>query len=709
MSEEKQGSIKAYLNEDGEFVDSATGEKLDVTDVVKTHDVYITDAKTDTINQLATGIAIPQYRKKSWDYLGEVFDFKETTEQDIYKQIDVCNKLYRFEPVIGTAIDIMVDFIISKFEIITDNKELNKVMSEVYKNINNNEAEEDYLFAYPSGLYELSKEIASEWFVSGNVFPFFEKYENLLIDNKRYKVPLKIINLNPRGIKIERSKKALGAVTLKYLSSGVYSGDSDGNGTTINYSSNRGGFDTELSLLSNKDAEETLNHKFVYHVKRKASSYKKWGVPYLTRTFTAIKSKRKLRYLDDATIDGLVNYIVIFKIGSTDVDSPYHKVNANRLSAFKSLIQNPQASNMIVWPHDIDMIQVGPNGEVLNFKDKYDIVDRDIIRSLGVPPALIDGSGTNIQVTWISILALIERLNNVRDAISDYLQFLVKQISIKNNLDVKDIKVKWQPSNLRDEQTIKNLLLAFYDRGLLPIETILFEGGYDASEVVTLKKSEKSKDFNKLFVRPDLPYSPQNFNRNPDSGRPTDKTDTKESNVITGKYIENMVSEISSLYEELKDIRKIDDKIKNRILASFVRMKQYSNAFIELEYSFANIDTQKYKDIVQSYYKNIDKKLDSMLIKFESELNDNLLYLRKESVANYVVAGVFSKIQKEFEEFCYDSLRNSRMIIEIISEREKGNTKIILARANGSEVINSDVFFDKVDFDNIKSIGIKFE
>ena len=145
MSEEKQGSIKAYLNEDGEFVDSTTGEKLDVTDVVKTHDVYITDAKTDTINQLATGIAIPQYRKKSWDYLGEVFDFKETTEQDIYKQIDVCNKLYRFEPVIGTAIDIMVDFIISKFEIITDNKELNKVMSEVYKNINNNEAEEDYL------------------------------------------------------------------------------------------------------------------------------------------------------------------------------------------------------------------------------------------------------------------------------------------------------------------------------------------------------------------------------------------------------------------------------------------------------------------------------------------------------------------------------------------------------------------------------------
>jgi len=27
MSEEKQGSIKAYLNEDGEFVDSTTGEK----------------------------------------------------------------------------------------------------------------------------------------------------------------------------------------------------------------------------------------------------------------------------------------------------------------------------------------------------------------------------------------------------------------------------------------------------------------------------------------------------------------------------------------------------------------------------------------------------------------------------------------------------------------------------------------------------------
>jgi hypothetical protein len=372
--------------------------------------------------------------------------------------------------VVGTAIDILVDFAISGFRIEVYNKELQLIVDYLNENINSSVLNKDFLFAYPSGLFNFSKEIAFEWFISGNVFPFSE-WKKTRVKGKSYTLPYKIINLNPQSIAIERYNNFTGATRLTYFPGGVVNDSSVDMGISVKNNSsileetggsNLGGL---MGLLSKES--KALDHRFVYHIKRKASGYRLWGVPYLTKIFTAVQSKRKLRYLDDQTIEGLVNYLVVFKIGSQDIESPYHIVDSSRISAFKALIENPNASNMLVWPHDLQIETVGPDGKIMEFKERYDIVDRDIMRSLGVPSALLDGSGSgNVNIMWVSVLSLVERIETVRHDIENYLRVLIKSIADANELAFNSFRVKWKPSNLRDEKTIKTLLLAFYDRGL---------------------------------------------------------------------------------------------------------------------------------------------------------------------------------------------------------------------------------------------------
>jgi len=718
LNDIKKNSIAARITDDGKLINTATGEPIDPSSVIKTADIYITEASATSLNEMATGIAIPTYRTKSWDYLKEVNDFKDVLESDIYKHIDVCNKLYRFEPIIGTSIDLFVDFSINSFKIVSDNEELNKIIEYLIENVNKFPSQSGYLFAYPSGLKALAKEIASEWFISGNVFPY-TTWSSSKIDSRSYKLPNKIINLNPLSIKIDRAKEFLGAVKLTYSETGYYA-DSSGsrnNGTTINFNNEAkytSNFNTNIVL--NANSERPLDHTKVYYITRKYSGFRLWGLPYLQKVFSAVMAKRKLRYLDDATIDGLVNYIIVFKVGSPDKDSPYHKVSANRLAALKNLLSNPQASNMIVWPHDIDVMTVGPDGKVLEFKERYDTVNKDIVMSLGVPSALLDGSGGNVNMTWVSILALVERLEEVRDAVGNYFTYLVGQVAKENKLEFNTLKIKWGPSNLRDEKTIKTLLLAFYDRGLLPIETTLFHGNYDSDEMFQLMKDEKKKGIDKYFQRRDVPFSPinkGNLTRVGDQGRPVDNTkvNTKvntstTASIIIGKYKENILNEINTLYEDIKTIRKVDTKVEDKILGHFLRIKQISDIFLDMElkdYSLGNINENHLKEFYDWKLGYLDKIRESV----KSNLDENLSYIRKENVANFVVAGVFANCKKELEEFC-DNTLYAVSLMELFNENISLGAKTFYILNNG-DILEHDIknIFNKLPF-NLKDIEFKF-
>ena len=62
---------------------------------------------------------------------------------------------------------------------------------------------------------------------------------------------------------------------------------------------------------------------------RKKAPYNDWGTPYVARAFASLAIKHKLRSLDMDTVEGLINSITIFRVGTKD-----HVAKTARINAF---------------------------------------------------------------------------------------------------------------------------------------------------------------------------------------------------------------------------------------------------------------------------------------------------------------------------------------------------------------------------------------
>jgi hypothetical protein len=246
----------------------------------------------------------------------------------------------------------------------------------------------------------------------------------------------------------------------------------------------------------------------------------------LTRSFGAVAHKRKLKALDDATTDGLINKITVFKIGDKDNPKTW---KPERIRAFARLLSSPTATMYLVWAYDIDKIEVGPSGDVLNFDKKYENANRDILEALGVPTTLILGAqGGNLQDIWVTVLALLERLEDFRKNAAIYFSNIGREIMINNGFGNIYPKLEYGPVMLRNEEKVKDLILKLYDRGLLSFKTAIRDAGYSYEKELKIRREEAKEELDKVFMRRDLPYSPaknkQELN-SPEDGRPSDSSD----------------------------------------------------------------------------------------------------------------------------------------------------------------------------------------
>ena len=486
-------------------------------------------AKAKVNKEQAMGIVIPNTHKAPYDYLLNDIKAYQEVSGDIKKQIELSNKLYKFEGTISTAIDILVDFAITPITLEpTGDKDLDKILEHFNNNIN-----QDNNNTLP-GIDPLLQQISLEFYLSGNVFPY-EYWED--IDVKEVKVPASIptsiILLNPRSINIDEASLAFGKEIL-YLTL-------DGKLLSVLKQDGRSnpGIKMLKDLLSDNDRRRLqglskysgrimINTKLISHIKRKARDYEAWGVPYLTKIFAIVAFIKKLRAVDEITAEGLINLMTVFKLGTDE-----HPASANRLKAFAQLLKNPTTSLFLVWYHDLDVKTVGPEGKVLEMSGKYKEAYDELLRGLGVPPVLIDQTGS--QDPYVALLSLAERLETFRTQIKIWLEKTYHKIAVENNKSDIFPRIRWSRTKLFNETQIKNLILAFHDRGLIGIETALEEAGYDFDTQLKRQKEEKSKGHKEIFMPPKLPFSGTK------DGRPTglqEKIKSPQSQTKTKKEVD---------------------------------------------------------------------------------------------------------------------------------------------------------------------------
>lgn len=516
-----------FINEHESLDNMKTLEQLAEGEAVQISDNEI------AIDNLAMGIKIPTSTRTPVGYLENLQSFKDVYN-DIYKQMQVCDKLYTYNPVIGNAIDVLIEFAITKISLeSTGKKRLDNVINYFLEAVNF-----DNNTTLP-GVYPLMNQITLEWFTSGNVFPYV-RWDNISIPNVsgNFKFPVSVTLLNPQSINIPKGPVAFGReiIELKYDSELIDTLKLDGRSNRESMLLRSAIPPTLLKAIrSNRESMLSgirLDSRFVSHLKRKSRSYKVWGIPYLTRCFADASILERLRQVDEAVASGLLNLITIFKIGTEE-----HPASQARLNQFASLIRNPKATTTLIWAHDIQVEQVGPDGKMLQFDKKYKEGKENLMIALGVPPILnsLTSSGGN---PFVSILSLLERLSNWRTLSTIWLEGLCNQIAKENNFNER-IKLKWDRMNLRDDTSVKNLLLSFYDRGLISIKDAVQESGRKFESVLANQKDQKEKGYEEVFLPPEAPFS--GSKGRPDQSSPkmskesTNKTKTKPESTVNLK------------------------------------------------------------------------------------------------------------------------------------------------------------------------------
>lgn len=484
---------------------------------------------TDTDDsKLATGIKIPSSVKTPVGYLDNLRKYKDIYN-DIYKQIEVCNSLYKYNSIIGSAVDVLVDFAVTDVRPeATGNKELDEILNHWFENLN-----ESITSTLP-GVYPLMQEIGLEWFTSGNAFPY-NKWENVEINNKSFKLPMSIYLINPLSIHIPSDLVSFGTevIYLKYdpILIAKLSGDgrSSPESSLIKQAIPRSVINQIKEAKSFSDGIR-LNPKYITHLKRKAKNYQAWGVPYLTRCFSPISILERLRELDESISTGMLNLITLFKVGTKEQPASQARVNK-----FAALIRNPKATTTLVWAHDVEVQQIGPDGKVLAFKDKYKDAKEDVLIALGIPPVLM--SLNSSSDAWASVVALVEKLSNWRKIMSIWLEKICNQVAEYNGYEGVRVKVKWDRMHLANDTEVKNLLLAFYDRGLISIKTALEDANYNIENETEHKKAEEKVA--EKFMPPALPFSgkdgvDKNGDKIVEKTKPNDNS-TKSKDIIKKK------------------------------------------------------------------------------------------------------------------------------------------------------------------------------
>jgi hypothetical protein len=641
--------------------------------------------------------------RTSTTVLTDIVDYQDTTLDDRAKVVVLARKLRSVEGICSTVADLLCDFGITKGYFDSDNDELKKLLNDWANSVNgpmNNTKVKGFVFPV-AGLTPFSKRIFDDYITDGDaVFTvFWQKGIKLnLNDSQTYMLPVSLkaidtlnlsINADLAQMGVELIELTLNDNLVKLLKSPV----NDAGKYLVKL------IPKEWMKFINNRQPIVLDPNVTYHIKRNGKDYKPWGVSLFVKAFGAVATKRKLQAVDNATIDGLINRITIFKLGlpNKDLNPAYHVVSQSRVNSLVDMLNSLKRTNSFVWPGpDLEVEDVGPDGKILEFDGKYKQADIDILRALHVPPLLIDGTSTATAQSWITFLSTDVGLNAIRYELEQIYTQLAMDIAIANNIKFETVSYKFETLPLKDEQQVRNFALKVYELGGLSVETFVKSMGYDYDVEKRRKEKEESDGTKELFVNtnvpgytgvpgPTTPTNPDGGDGRPPGSKTVTKTKTEKKPAaasginpydsvtlyfsVYNKIFEKMSTDITNYLNLNDDLEFASFMLKSK----FTEFEQLVNSQLKttyLEVTGGNIT--KDLDILLSWNKKV-------ITKFFDELNDSLkegkeLFLNRLDKSGY---RIFSYAQ--------ESYKKARWVGLISLARLSGKTKGIWKCKNTEE------------------------
>lgn len=244
---------------------------------------------------------------------------------------------------------------------------------------------------------------------------------------------------------------------------------------------------SDLKQAAEKGGEFQLDSRLVGSVTYRKQPYERYARPRSSRVFDSIEYKKTLRNADLSTLDGITNFILKITIGNDE----YPVVSKEELEAVTQLFNTPSKSFDVVWNHTLQVEKiVSPEiGDILG-QDKYEQVNEDMTGGLGIPRAIIDGTGeVNAAEIGLMIKGLMEEINYARSQVTRWIYREYQQIAEAMGFD-RFPKVRWDEGVLKDTILYMNTLAQLVDRRMLSYRTALEALGFDFPQELENMESE---------------------------------------------------------------------------------------------------------------------------------------------------------------------------------------------------------------------------
>lgn len=236
------------------------------------------------------------------------------------------------------------------------------------------------------------------------------------------------------------------------------------------------------------DPEDTI----VLHYKK--NDWENWSKPIIYSVLRDVHLLQKLQIADFTALDGAVDHVRVWKLGSLD-----HKLLPNE-PAIAKLAEMLHANigagvRNIIWGPDIELAETSADIHQFLGDDKYQPALNGIYAGVGIPPTLTGTGSQNSGTTnnLVSLKALLRRLDYVRQ---ELVRFWTHEFAIMHQtLEHRDpAEIEFDITNFGDEEAEKKLWIDLADRNIVSHEWVQRRfGAVPKLEDTRLKREEKAR------------------------------------------------------------------------------------------------------------------------------------------------------------------------------------------------------------------------
>lgn len=256
----------------------------------------------------------------------------------------------------------------------------------------------------------------------------------------------------------------------------------------------------EMEDLESDTAEDelTLNADDILHISDKRE-YQRYGMPIIRRALPSILRKNKMFSADIATLNGLINQIVLVTLASPE---------EGELESISSGLSNISRAMTLIYDDRLKVEFKHPDIDILG-SEKYDDVNDTISNTMGVNFGFTNKK-TSYASGTIELRLLTKRLARLRKivarVITKELRRFAKAVGLKDR-----VIFRFKPFDLENEKFISSVLLPLRREGLLSAYTTLNSANFNPEN--EFKQLEEEQKLQKKGLL--LP-----LNNNPNAGKP---------------------------------------------------------------------------------------------------------------------------------------------------------------------------------------------